>query len=86
MSSKIAQLEVSNNELKDSNQKLLETIEFYQSIFKSHSGSVVYNLHIKTINGKHVWVDPICDNSYMINSLDKDDEVLEWLAPVRPSR
>jgi len=73
-------------ELTDINNKLLETIEFYKSIFKTHPNSVIFNLHIKTINGKPVWVDPINDNHEIIRKLDKDEEVNDWLKPVRPSR
>ena len=68
------------------NQILKDELEFYKSLFETNSNSVVFNLHIKTINGKKVWVDPIRDNYQKLLLLDKDEEVKEWLRPVKPSR
>ena len=61
-------------------------LEFYKSLFKTHHNSVVYNLSIKKKNGENVWVDPIMDKREYLESLDKDEEVLSWLEPVKPSR
>lgn len=61
-------------------------LEFYKSLFKTHHNSVVYNLNIKKKNGENVWVDPIMDQREYLESLDKDEEVLSWLEPVKPSR
>ena len=63
-----------------------EELALYKSLFKSHLNSVVFNLHIKKINGKNVWVDPVRDDRGYIRELDKDKDVEEWLKPVRPSR
>jgi hypothetical protein len=63
-------------------------LEFYKSIFKTHYNSAIFNLRIKTINGERLWVDKIKISSDpdMLNSLDKDDEVLDWLKPVKFER
>ena len=61
-------------------------LEFYKSLFKTHHNSVVYNLSIKKKNGENVWVDPIMDKREYLESLDKDEEVLSWLEPIKPSR
>lgn len=66
--------------------ELEEELAFYKSLFKNHPNSVVFNLNIKKKAGKNVWVDPIMDKREYLESLDKDAEVMEWLAPVRPSR
>lgn len=63
-----------------------EELEFYKSIFKSHYNSVIFNLTIKKKNGKNVWVDPIMDNREYLRTLDKDEQVKEWLKPIKPSR
>lgn len=63
-----------------------QELEFYKSLFKSHHNSVVFNLKIKTKDGKKMWVDYVSDSREYIESLDKDEEVLEWLEPVKPSR
>jgi hypothetical protein len=65
------------------NNKLNAKYKFYKSIFRSHNNSVVLNLQIKKINGSRVWVDPICDDIEFIKSLDRDDEVTEWLKPIK---
>ena len=44
------------------------------------------SLNIKKKNGENVWVDPIMDQREYLESLDKDEEVLSWLEPVKPSR
>lgn len=63
-----------------------EELEFYKSIFKSHHNSVIFNLTIKKKNGKNVWVDPIMDNREYLRTLDRDEQVKEWLQPIKPSR
>ena len=75
-----------SDEVSDEVTRLTEELEFYKSLFKSHINSVVFNLHIKKINGKNVWVDPVRDDRGYIRELDKDKDVEEWLKPVRPSR
>ena len=70
------------------NIQLKEDLEFYKSIFTTHSNSAVFNLKIKTINGERIWVDKVKIHSQyeLLNSLDKDDDVLEWLKPIRCER
>ena len=34
-------------------------LEFYKSIFITHGNSAVFNLRIKSINGKRLWVDKV---------------------------
>ena len=66
------------------NIQLKKDLEFYKSIFQTHSNSAVFNLKIKTIDGKRLWIDKvkIYSDHQLLNSLDKDDEVLEWLKPI----
>jgi len=66
--------------------ELQEQLNFYKSLFKTHHTSCVFNLRMKTKNGKKVWVDPVNDSEEYIRMLDKDEEVDQWLQPVRPSR
>tara|TARA_B100001093_G_C26488764_1_gene868112 strand:+ start:356 stop:649 length:294 start_codon:yes stop_codon:yes gene_type:complete len=63
-------------------------LEFYKKIFTLHQNSAIFNLRIKTINGKKIWIDKVLDrpNIQLLNSLDKDDEVNEWLKPIRCER
>ena len=72
--------------LQKENQLLKDELKFYKSLFKTNSNSVVFNLHIKTMNGKKVWVDPVRDSYQNLSKLDKDEDVNDWLAPVKPSR
>ena len=66
------------------NEQLKKDLEFYKSIFQKHSNSAIFNLRIKTINGERLWVDKvkIYTDYELLNSLDKDNEVLEWLKPI----
>jgi len=63
---------------------LQKDLEFYKSVFKIHSNSALFNLRIKTINGERVWVDKIkaFTDYELLEKLDKDDEVLEWMKPI----
>jgi hypothetical protein len=73
----------------DIEKKLNDTeneLKFYKSLFKSHRNSVIFNLSIKKINNKPVWVDHVRDNREYLLSLDSDDEIKEWLKPVRCER
>ena len=65
---------------------LKEELEFYKSIFKTHGNSAVFNLRIKTLNNKKIWVDKVRSDYYFILSLDQDDETEEWLKPVKCER
>jgi len=64
---------------------LKKELHFYQSLFKTHYNSAVFNLSVKTINGEKVWVDRINEH-LKIHLLDKDEEVEEWLKPVKCER
>jgi hypothetical protein len=74
------------NDLKSEKKTLKKDLEFYKSIFKTHSNSVVFNLTIKSKNGEKVWIDHIrCSRNELLD-LDMDDEILEWLKPIKCSR
>jgi hypothetical protein len=60
-----------------------EDLEFYKSIFKTHGNSAVFNLRIKSINGKRLWVDKVRADYSLKIQLDPDEETIEWLKPVR---
>ena len=62
-----------------------EELEFYKSLFKTHNNSCIFNLHIKKINDKKVWIDRVRD-SHLFRELDIDDEVREWLKPIKCER
>tara|TARA_B100001175_G_C19046682_1_gene419993 strand:- start:165 stop:431 length:267 start_codon:yes stop_codon:yes gene_type:complete len=79
-------LEQEKNKLKNENLKLNSELELYKSLFNSHRNSVVYNLKIKKKNGKNVWIDRIRDSHEKILELDMDNEVKEWLKPVKCER
>ena len=70
------------------NETLKADLEFYKSIFTTHSNSALFNLRIKTINGERLWVDKIkiYTDYELLNKLDKDDEVIEWRKPIRCER
>lgn len=70
----------------DKIKKLEEELNFYKSLFRERNNSCIFNLRIKTINGKNVWVDRVHDQREDFLKLDKDDEVREWLQPVRCER
>ena len=74
------------NDCKNKLKKCNEELKLYKSIFKTHRNSAVFNLKIKKKNDKPVWVDCVHDNKEYILSLDSDDEILEWLKPVRCER
>ena len=63
---------------------LQKDLEFYKSLFITHFNSAVFNLRIKTINGERLWVDKIkaYTDYKLLEQLDKDDEVLEWMKPI----
>jgi hypothetical protein len=70
----------------DKIKKLEEELDFYKSLFRERNNSCIFNLRIKQINGKNVWVDRVHDQREDFLQLDKDDEVTEWLRPVRCER
>jgi len=65
--------------------ELQRELDFYKSVFKTHNNSCIFNLHIKTKNGKKVWIDRVRE-THKFNELDVDDEVKEWLHPVKCER
>jgi hypothetical protein len=75
-----------NTILKLNNNRLKKQLDLYKSIFKTHSNSVIFQLSLKKKNGIPVWVDKIRDNRDFIKSLDMDDEIEEWLKPVKCER
>ena len=77
-----AKLESVENEL----VTVKEDLEFYKSIFKTHGNSAVFNLRIKSINGKRLWVDKVRADYSLKIQLDPDEETIEWLQPVRCER
>ena len=61
-------------------------LEFYKSLFKTHRNSVVFNLSIKKKNNKKAWVDHVRDNREKLLELDMDDDIEEWLKPIKCER
>ena len=61
-------------------------LDFYKSIFKTHRNSVVYNLYIKYKNKQRLWIDKIRTDKYELTQLDEDEDIIEWLKPVRCER
>ena len=76
-------LEREKDELRNENTELKSELQFYESLFKTHRNSVVFNLKIKKKKNKKVWIDHIRDNREKILELDMDDEVKEWLKPIK---
>ena len=72
--------------LKNQNYILNQDIKFYKSIFKNHFNSVVYNLRIKYKNGERVWIDKLKFNPYEYNDYDEDEELKEWIKPIKCER
>jgi len=58
-------------------------LSFYKSNFNNQKNSVIFNLTIKKKKGKNVWIDHIRENIEVIESLDRDDDVIEWLKPIK---
>ena len=63
-----------------------DELEFYKSIFKTHRNSVVFNLYIKYKDKKRLWIDKIRTDNYYLKQLDEDEDIKEWLKPVRCER
>ena len=72
--------EENNKKLQEENKRLQEELTFYKSI-SNFPNSLVGNMFVKYINGKKVWVDRqnISHNKELLESLDKDRDVLEWI-------
>ena len=69
-------------------EELNSELNFYKQVFRFHQNSAIFNLRIKIKNGKKIWIDKVLDRSniQLLNSLDQDDEVKEWLTPIRCER
>ena len=81
----VSEPNIETQTLEDENKKLKEELEFHKSLFKTHNNSCLFNIHIKTIKGQKVWIDKVRD-SHKFPELDIDDEVREWLKPVKCER
>ena len=77
-----AKLESVENEL----ATVKDDLEFYKSIFMTHPNSAVFNLRIKSINGKRLWVDKVNAEHSLKIQLDPDEETVEWLQPIKCER
>ena len=77
-----AKLESVENEL----ATVKDDLEFYKSIFMTHPNSAVFNLRIKSINGKRLWVDKVNAEHSLKIQLDPDEETIEWLQPIKCER
>jgi len=69
-------------ELRLKNIELEKDLEFYKSILEMRN-SCIFNLHEKTKKGERVWIDIIYAETKELLELDMDDEIKEWLKPVR---
>tara|TARA_Y100000992_G_C21198363_1_gene459119 strand:- start:316 stop:681 length:366 start_codon:yes stop_codon:yes gene_type:complete len=76
----------SSEEIAEEIKNLKEELEFYKSLFVSRRNSCIFNLKIKKMNGKNVWVDRVRDQREDFLKLDIDEEVEEWLQPIRCER
>ena len=63
-----------------------DELEFYKSIFKTHRNSVVFNLYIKYKDKQRLWIDKIRTDNYYLKQLDEDEDIKEWLKPIRCER
>lgn len=75
-----------NTKLKNENTNLKNELDFYKSLFEKRRNSCIFNLKIKKMNGKNVWVDRVRDQREDFLKLDMDEEVEEWLKPIRCER
>ena len=56
--------------------KLKEELEFYKSLFITRRNSCIFNLKIKKMNGKNVWVDRVRDQREDFLKLDSISKIL----------
>ena len=82
----IDELNEENNRLQDELDEKNDELKFYKSIFKTHRNSVVYNLYIKYKDKQRLWIDKIRTDYYDLKQLDEDEDIKEWLKPVRCER
>ena len=74
-----------NEILKKENETLKEELNLYKSVHKSHPNSAICNLYIKKKKGKKVWIDKIIQY-WDLDQLDLDEDVIEWLKPIKCER
>lgn len=81
--SEIKKLKEEKEKLLGENKRLQEELEFYKSI-SNHSNALVGNMYVKYIDGKKVWVNrqDITQNRELLNQLDKDSDVSQWLEDI----
>lgn len=74
--------------LKKENNKLKKELEFYKTPFKIHRNSLISNLYIKKKKNKNefIWYDRVRDSNDILNELEEDEDVIEWLKPVKCER
>ena len=69
-------------ELRLKNIELKKDLEFYKSILEMRN-SCIFNLREKTKKGERVWIDVINAETKELLELDMDDEIKEWLKPIK---
>ena len=74
-----------NKKLKKENETLKEELNLYKSVHKSHRNSAICNLYIKKKQGKKIWIDKIIQY-WELNELDQDEDIIEWLKPIKCER
>tara|TARA_B100000287_G_C20459860_1_gene712947 strand:+ start:543 stop:860 length:318 start_codon:yes stop_codon:yes gene_type:complete len=84
-------LNAENDKLLNELNHTKEELNFYKSIFKTHRNSVVFNLydkyHINEDGTKEkIWIDKIRCDKYDLQFLEQDEDIKEWLKPVRCER
>ena len=87
----IDSLNIENHELQNQLNSVQDELEFYKSIFKTHRNSVVYNLYDKYLinedgTKEKIWIDKIRCEKYNLQFLEKYEDIIEWLKPVRCER
>tara|TARA_B100001063_G_C16398411_1_gene373630 strand:- start:10 stop:312 length:303 start_codon:yes stop_codon:yes gene_type:complete len=82
----IDRLNEENDKLQNELDETKDELEFYKSIFKTHRNSVVFNLYIKYKDKKRLWIDKIRTDNYYLKQLDEDEDIKEWLKPIRCER
>jgi len=68
------------------NIELKTELDFYKSLFITNRGSLIDNLRDKRNNGKRVWIDKLRTSRIKLLELDQDDEIKEWLKPIKCER
>lgn len=69
-------------ELRLKNIELEKDLEFYKSILEMRN-SCIFNLREKTKKGERIWIDVINAETKELLELDMDDEIKEWLKPIK---